>query len=55
MCFFYEVGYIIGKYDNYIFRIFVFSVRIVIYVVLVMFILLVVFKVKGKVDSNLFV
>lgn len=50
-CPFLEVGY--PKYDNHIFRTLVFPAGISTHAVLVMSILLVVFKVQGKADSNL--
>lgn len=53
MCPFHEVGYTTGKYDNHIFRTLVFPAGIATLAVLVMSILLVVFKVQGKADSNL--
>lgn len=53
MCPFHEVGYTTGKYDNHIFRTLVFPAGIATHAVLVMSILLVVFKVQGKADSNL--
>lgn len=50
---FLEVGYTCTKYDNQIFRTLVFPAGIATHAVLVMSILLVVFKVQGKADSNL--